>query len=684
MHIAFVFNRQHSSSIDEAEFDTPETVRAIREGIEQNGHQVTEIEMNRDGSWMRQLKQAAPDLIFNTTEGYRGVGRESLAPICFEQLELPYVGSGPYSCFLTLDKFLTKQVVQMHGVPVPEGVFVTDLKEFQSVAGEMTFPVFIKPNFEGSSKGITEQSLCRTKKEAATYLKTLLKQFPDGAIVERYIEGKDVTVPFIDGLGSDNGVLEPIEYVLTGGSGADNKGFIYDFALKNERDEDVGIRCPADISSGAREKIMKAMRQAVKALGVQDMARADFRVTPNGEVYFIELNALPSLQPGAGIFAAAEREGLNYSQTFGAIVQSALNRYKKRPGGGRSTRRIRTRDPRVALVYNLKRKHHDDADYENEAEFDSIETVNAIQAAIEANGYKVSKIEATPGLAGELIESEIDVVFNIAEGSNKRGREAQVPAVCDLIGIEHTGSDATCLAITLDKALTGKVLRAEGIRTPQSMVYTRPPKQLKHKLQFPVIVKPNLEGTSKGIYDNSVVHNDDELRAAITRLHESGSGSILCEEYIVGREFTIAVVGGSNLQVLGPLEIEFKNKENKFSVYSFEAKQAENQLDNDIFKMVCPANISEPVRRKVQKFAVKCFRAAGCRDIARIDFRLTPEEKPVFIEINPLPGLSPGFSDLTIMAQKLDWCYENLIGAIIKPAVRRWRRGAQNFTKRRK
>jgi D-alanine-D-alanine ligase len=188
-----------------------------------------------------------------------------------------------------------------------------------------------------------------------------------------------------------------------------------------------------------------------------DFARADFRITPEGEVYFLELNALPSLQPGAGVFEASRVLGLDYNQTILKILEAALTRLKRQGRSLKTPRRIiSSKMPKVALVYNLKRKTPGEADYEREAEFDSQTTVDAISEVLQKKVGRVLCIEANKTLAENLRAANIEVVFNIAEGSNKRAREAQVPAICDLLGIEHTASDATCLAITLDKAITKK------------------------------------------------------------------------------------------------------------------------------------------------------------------------------------------------------------------------------------
>ncbi len=674
MKIAFVHNLQRSLAEEEAEFDTPAVIEAIQKAITSGGHEVIPIEMTKDGKWIDLLKQSACDLGFNTAEGFAGVGRESYAPVVFEQLNIPCVGSGSYPCFLTLDKFLTKQVVARQGVKVPSGYFITNLEDLDVLKHELHFPLFVKPNFEGSSKGITKDSVCRDFKALKTQCQKLLTTYPDGIIAEAYIEGRDITVPYVSGLG-DDGVLEAVEYTLEGFNSQDEaskEGWIYDYDLKNKEDAKVGVRCPALLSPHEKKTVAKAMRKAVQALGVLDMARADFRITPQGEVYFIELNALPSLQPGAGLFEASKQLGLSYDQTLLKIVEAAQKRLrlhkKKWP-----MRSIRKHLPNVALVYNLKRKSHDDADYEHEAEFDSEATIKAIESAIKAAGFPVTPIEATKNLGSDLQANNIDVVFNIAEGSQARSREAQVPALCDLLGIEHTGSDATCLAVTLDKALSCKVLDAEGLRTPHSMIIEgKIPKQI--KLQYPLIVKPNLEGTSKGIYSDSVVHDYAGFEKIIQRLQEKGFKQILAQEYIEGREMTVGILGQDRIQVLKPLEIVFKKQAGEFPVYSFEHKQLDEQLDNEFVHMQCPAEIDDKEWKRIKKFASSCFKVLGCRDVSRLDFRLNKSGEPVFIEINPLPGLSPGFSDLTIMAEKQGIDYNELIKRIISPAVRRWRR----------
>jgi len=675
LKIAFVFNKKTNETLEQAEFDTPETIRSIHQALASAGHEVVDIEMNlsySSASWMNRLAAEKPDIIFNTAEGYYGIGRESLGPTVFEQLQLPYVGSGPYGCFLTLDKFLTKQMVASRKVPVAEGSFVTSLEELALVASETVYPAFVKPNYEGSSKGITQKSYCKDSEGLLSYGAELLKTFPQGILIERFIPGKDITVPFVAGLG-DGGVLEPLEYVFQ--QSASVESGIYDYALKNELDETVSVRCPAELDPGVKHQIVAMMKKIVPALGVVDFARADFRVTPDGEAYFLEINALPSLQPGAGIFAATQLLGLDYNQTILKILEAATSRLRRVGKLPKSPKRLRTtRAAHVGVVYNLKRKQLGETGYEEEAEFDSQSTVDGLCATIQKFGLRVTPIEATKTLAEDLLERKIDVVFNIAEGSKKRAREAQVPAICDLLGIEHTGSDATCLAVTLDKALTKKILSQDGILTPHYRLYQGGNKPVEPGLRFPVIAKPNQEGTSKGIGENSVVHTPEELHQVNQALWQKFKSPVLCEEYIEGEEFTIGVLGSGALKIVGPMQFRFKEAAGKFPVYTFEAKQS-NPFQNPIFELQCPVVLGREMDRKINAFAKKVFKLLGCRDVARIDFRIDAKGNIFFIEVNPLPGLSPGFSDLVVMADRCGLNYESLIKRILTPAMQRWRSG---------
>jgi len=303
--IAFTYNLKSSSSIEEAEFDTKETIDKISEIITSLGHQVDLIDVGRPVSLIiSKIESSMPDLIFNTAEGKYGRYREAFYPGIFEQLNIPYTGSDSYVCNLTLDKFATKVLMEREGIPTPKSIFIKDIKDLDKF--NLRFPLILKPNYEGSSKGITQDSVVLDYSGMVALLENLLKQFPVGILIEEYIVGKDITVPFIEGVG----VLTPCEYVFDKELTKNRKYEIYDYELKNENSNAVDVRVPAKLSKNTLKKIQGYTKTIINYLGIRDLGRIDFRVTDSEEIYFIEINALPSLEMGAGIYVAAEYAGL--------------------------------------------------------------------------------------------------------------------------------------------------------------------------------------------------------------------------------------------------------------------------------------------------------------------------------------------------------------------------------------
>src|SRR4051812_48359472 len=234
MKIAFTHNLKLTDAEEEAEFDTVETVNAIAHVLSASGHEVEKIEVSGPASHLAaRIEAFAPDLIFNTAEGRRGRAREAFYPALFEELGYPYTGSDAYVLTVTLDKWLTKSVLREQGVDTPKARLVTarDLATLDK-EGSLGVPVpaIVKPNYEGSSKGISDESVARDWKSMRALVEKLVKQYPAGVLIEEFIAGVDVTVPFIEGLGED-GVMAPVEYVIA--EGARSKYNIYDYRLKN-------------------------------------------------------------------------------------------------------------------------------------------------------------------------------------------------------------------------------------------------------------------------------------------------------------------------------------------------------------------------------------------------------------------------------------------------------------------
>src|SRR5512138_2531578 len=245
MRIALTHNLRLSDSEEEAEFDTRETVDALASAIERLGHRVERIEVSGPASrTVTRLEAFGPDLVFNTAEGRRGRFREAFFPALFEELGMPYTGSDAYALSLTLDKQLTKLVLAQHGVPTPRWQYVEDARELQVNA--LRYPVIVKPNFEGSSKGITQDSVVEDPTRLHEVVQAALVRYPAGVLVEEFVLGRDVTVPFLEAAAPERrGVLQAVEYAIAPEATAGRRFAIYDYELKTRLDAQVSVRAPA-------------------------------------------------------------------------------------------------------------------------------------------------------------------------------------------------------------------------------------------------------------------------------------------------------------------------------------------------------------------------------------------------------------------------------------------------------
>jgi len=327
---------------------------------------------------------------------------------------------------------------------------------------------------------------------------------------------------------------------------------------------------------------------------------------------------------------------------------------------------------RIGLSYDLKSAVPlDEASPEDALEeYDSRETVELIAAAFEAAGHSVVMLGGGREFLENILLEKVDIVFNIAEGrGNSRSRESQVPCALEMLGIPYTGSDSQCLTICLDKPLAKKLVAAEGVSTPRWQVITDEEDLNKitwEQFPFPAIAKPAHEGSSKGIRLTSVVDNVGSLLAEVSRLLGAYRQPVMVEEFIAGDEVTVGIIGNSPLKVMGMMRILPKRREGHF-IYSLEVKRDYlNLVDYE-----CPPQLKDEVRERIVLSSLKVFKILGCRDFARLDFRVSPQGVPYFLEINPLPGLG-AHSDLVIMATKLGWTHQELINAVLEAALKRY------------
>jgi D-alanine-D-alanine ligase len=669
MRIALTHNLRLADTEDEAEFDTRETVDALAGAIERLGHRVERIEVSGPASrTVARLEAYGPDLIFNTAEGRRGRFREAFFPALFDELGMPYTGSDAYALSVTLDKQLTKLVLAQHGVPTPRWQYVEDARRLQTNA--LRYPVIVKPNFEGSSKGITQDSVVEDPLRLREVVQAALARWPAGVLVEEFIVGRDVTVPFLEAAAAERGgVLQPVEYAIAAEATAGRRHAIYDYDLKTRLDAHVSVRAPAALPPPLAERLRALSGTVYRVLQIRDLGRIDFRIGDDGAVHFLEINALPSLEQGAGIYASAALEGLHPDAVLNAIIRSAMARWGLSDQRTRRGRPRRTERLKVGFTFNVKRLAPDlNGEQDDEAEYDSPKTLQAIREAIASYGHEVVDLEATQDLPVQLASTPVDIVFNIAEGFKGRSRESQVPSLLELLDIPYTGSDPAALSVSLDKAVAKRVVRTHGILTPDYLVLNTGKERLPKELGFPLLVKPVAEGTSKGVTRRSVVRDEGELREVARELIGKYRQPALAEQYIQGREFTVGLLGERRPRVLPVMEIVFLDRTDPTPVYSFEMKQDWNEK----IRYDVPAKLAPREVDRLERAGREVFAALGCRDVARIDFRLDAEGRIFFIECNPLPGLTPGWSDLVLIAQAAGIEHRALIGEILSNAIRRY------------
>lgn len=321
----------------------------------------------------------------------------------------------------------------------------------------------------------------------------------------------------------------------------------------------------------------------------------------------------------------------------------------------------------IGLTYDLRDEYLAEGYSEEEtAEFDRPSTIEAFERTLDALGYRTDRI----GHARELIQrlaagDRWDLVFNIAEGMHGVGREAQVPAILDVYAIPYTFSDPVVMGISLDKALTKRVLRDAGLPTPDFCLIERPQDLEMVDLDYPLFAKPVAEGTGKGITPDSRIEDEAQLREVCTALLERYHQPVLVERYLPGREFTVGLLGtGPAAEAIGTLEVALlPGAEDQ--VYSYVNKERCEELVD--YRLVTDTDIDGRAR----DLSLRAWRALGCRDAGRVDLRADAAGGLSILEINPLAGLHPEHSDLPILATQLGIPYLELMDRIMRSALGR-------------
>jgi D-alanine-D-alanine ligase len=322
---------------------------------------------------------------------------------------------------------------------------------------------------------------------------------------------------------------------------------------------------------------------------------------------------------------------------------------------------------RIGLTYDLKDDYLALGLGERDvAEFDSASTIAAIEAALRSWGHTVERVGHVRALAAKLVAGwRCDLVFNIAEGVAGFGREAQVPALLEAYGIPYTFSDPLVCALTLHKGMAKHVLRGCGVPTPSFALVSTPAEAAAVTLPLPLFAKPVAEGSSKGITAKSLVTSHAALMEICAELLRDYRQPVLVEEYLSGREFTVGLLGTAGAaRAIATLEVVLLGGADA-GVYSYRNKtQWQGLVEYRLLE-------AGALRAEVEQVALAAWRCLGCRDAGRADVRLDGAGRAQLIEVNPLAGLAPGYSDLPIMAERAGMDYRTLIGEILQSAKAR-------------
>jgi D-alanine-D-alanine ligase-like ATP-grasp enzyme len=332
MKIAITYNEKTSNAESQGEFVSYSVVDSITEALQGAGHKVRIVEVTKPAKvWMKELEKEKekPDLVFNLAEGWTGKHRQASFLHAYEILGLAYTGSCPHTLLVCQDKWLTKRAVEDIVVNAPDflvqnagdiSAAVDFFRALRHVIGNDR--VIVKPNFEGSSKGITKKSVCSTPEELEEQLRHLFRKYPDGLIVEQFIPGVDITVPWLE----DVGAMPPLTVDPDGQE-------IYSAEFKNTRVTKVR----RDVHKGSEmlsRELVTTTEKICKRLGLRDMARVDYRLSGD-RLYFLEMNATPTLsrysgsEENPGCFPLSGSVlGLSYASTILAIVRSAVKRWR--------------------------------------------------------------------------------------------------------------------------------------------------------------------------------------------------------------------------------------------------------------------------------------------------------------------------------------------------------------------
>ena len=325
---------------------------------------------------------------------------------------------------------------------------------------------------------------------------------------------------------------------------------------------------------------------------------------------------------------------------------------------------------KIAIIYNRDSQAVINLFGKQNREKYGLATIIRIKNALKAEGHQVQAFEGDKNIIRKLEEFMPSVisgerpglVFNLSYGIQGRARYTHIPSILEMLGIPYVGSGPESHGIALDKVVTKMILIQKGLPTPKFAVLETPDDPIDELLSYPMIVKPRDEAVSFGI---KVVRNENELREGVKVIYDTFNGPTLVEEYIEGMEVNVGLLGNQPVEAMPPVELRFGEGE---QIYTYEDKTKQS---GRTVQHVCPADLTPEQSDYIQKLAIDAFKAIGCFDSARVDFRIDKEGNPYILEINSLASLGLGGS-YVFAANYIGLDYDKLVNRLVDVASQRY------------
>jgi D-alanine-D-alanine ligase len=330
MNVAVCFNRvpskQHKGEPGDriSEEGAEAEARAVKKVLKALGHAPILVPLGSDiETFIGNLRSAEPEVVFNLCEGFWGDSRKELhVAALLDLLGYAYTGAAPLSLGLTQDKGRTKDLLLSHRLPTPKYVMVKPREHFPRTR-DLVYPLIVKPRFEDASLGISAESIVETEKELRERIQYVHDTYRQGALVEEFIEGREINAAVIGNAPVEALPLSEIRFH----SGLPRSIVSYEGKWLEESNEFAGTEpiCPAPLKAKEEFLVRDVALRAFKILECRDYARVDMRLR-EGVPYILEVNANPDISPGAGLAKAARAAGISYQRLIERILAMTVNR----------------------------------------------------------------------------------------------------------------------------------------------------------------------------------------------------------------------------------------------------------------------------------------------------------------------------------------------------------------------